>query len=319
MILATYLVLLTLCPGWQVVVDQNLEITEGGIEFIKDKEELVLFVYDDMAQYPPVPYVEGTDIVGTLTVGYGHTGTLSGSKQEVKDLIGQEITEEQANELFEADLKETQRIVNARIERHIALPKFIERFGKFEKDQLEDSAYDYLVITAFNKTGLNHAHITGNLLIGDFDKAHAKTVELYGKQSEGIIKRLEEQREYLDGIYEQEEPDEEEVIEDTPEDTVEVKEQEKDTPMNTVDTVEVDESKEKEFESQTPEQVGPYGYNRYVAKNQRYQQQIEEKEKSKQALKDKLEKTYNIPTANNEVSEPDMYDRIKRTFSGKFV
>jgi hypothetical protein len=48
MILATYLVLLTLCPGWQVVVDKNLEITEGGIEFIKDKEELVLFVYDDM-------------------------------------------------------------------------------------------------------------------------------------------------------------------------------------------------------------------------------------------------------------------------------
>ena len=115
MILATYLVLLTLCPGWQVVVDKNLEITESGIEFIKDKEELVLFVYDDMAQYPPVPYVEGTDIIGTLTIGYGHTGTLSGSKQEVKDLIGQEITEEKANELFEADLKETQRIVNARV------------------------------------------------------------------------------------------------------------------------------------------------------------------------------------------------------------
>ena len=319
MILATYLVLLTLCPGWQVVVDQNLVITEGGIEFIKDKEELVLFVYDDMAQYPPVPYVEGTDIVGTLTVGYGHTGTLSGSKQEVKDLIGQEITEEKANELFEADLKETQRVVNARVERHIALPKFIERFGKFEKDQLEDSAYDYLVITAFNKTGLNHAHITGNLLTGDFDKAHAKTVELYGKQSEGIIKRLAEQREYLDGIYEQEEPDEEEVIEDTPEDTVEVKEPEKDTPMNTVDTVEVDENKEQEFESQTPEQVGPYGYNRFRTTNNRYKEALEQKEKSKQELKDKLEKTYNIPTANNEVSEPDMYDRIKRTFSGKFV
>jgi hypothetical protein len=272
-----------------------------------------------MAQYPPVPYVEGTDIKGTLTIGYGHTGTLSGSKQAVKDLVGQEITEEQANELFEADLTETQRVVNARVERHIALPKFIERFGKFEKDQLEDSAYDYLVITAFNKTGLNHAHITGNLLIGDFDKAHAKTVELYGNQSEGIIKRLAEQREYLDGIYEPEEPDEEEVIEDTPEDDVEVKEPEKDTPMNTVDTVEVDENKEQEFKSQTPEQVGPYGYNRFRTTNNRYKEALEQKEKSKQELKDKLEKTYNIPTANNEVSEPDMYDRIKRTFSGKFV
>lgn len=311
MILATYLVLLTLCPGWQVVVDQNLEITEGGIEFIKDKEELVLFVYDDMAQYPPVPYVEGTDIVGTLTIGYGHTGTLSGSKQEVKDLIGQEITEEKANELFDADLKETQRVVNARVERHIALPKFIEKFGKFDKDQLEDSAYDYLVITAFNKTGLNHAHITGNLLIGNFDKAHAKTVELYGKQSEGIIKRLAEQREYLDGIYEPEEP-----VDDIVDDT---KEPEKDTPMDTVDTVKIDEDKEQEFKSQTPEQVGPYGYNRFRTIDSRYKEALEQKEKSKQELKDKLEKTYNIPTANNEVSEPDMYDRIKRTFSGKFV
>ncbi len=319
MISATYLVLLTLCPGWQVVVDQNLEITEGGIEFIKDKEELVLFVYDDMAQYPPVPYVEGTDIVGTLTIGYGHTGVLTGTQQAVIDLIGKEITEEEAEKLFEDDLAKAQEVVNKRIKRHIAIPKFIEKYGKFEVNELEDSAYDYLVITAFNRTGLNHASITGNLLTGNFDEAHAKVVELYGEQSEGINNRLSQQREYLDGIYEPEEPDEEEVIEDTPEDDVEGKEPEKDTPMNTVDTVEVDENKEQEFESQTPQQVGPYGYNRFRTTNNRYKEALEQKEKSKQELKDKLEKTYNIPTANNEVSEPDMYDRIKRTFSGKFV
>ena len=319
MILATYLVLLTLCPGWQVVVDQNLEITEGGIEFIKDKEELVLFVYDDLAQYPPVPYVEGTDIVGTLTIGYGHTGVLTGTQQAVIDLIGKEITEEEAEKLFEDDLAKAQEVVNKRIKRHIALPKFIEKYGKFEVNELEDSAYDYLVITAFNRTGLNHASITGNLLTGNFDEAHAKVVELYGEQSEGINNRLSEQRDYLDGIYEPEEPDEVEDVEEPVDDIVEdTKEPEKDTPMNTVDTVEVDESKEQEFKSQTPEQVGPYGYNRYVAKNIRYQEQIEEIEKSKQALKDKLEKTYNIPRANIEPSEPDMYDRIKRTFSGKF-
>jgi GH24 family phage-related lysozyme (muramidase) len=197
MILATCLALLTVCPGWLAVDNNNLHISEEGVQFIKEKEEPVLFVYDDLAGYPPEPYKEGDPIIGTLTIGYGHTGILTGDQDFVKELIGQTITEEEALELFNADLEEAQRIVNTRIDRHLKLPKFIEKYGTYTMQDIPAKVYDYLVITAFNRSGLNNANILGNLLINNIDKAHEITVEEYGNQIKGIRNRLKDQKEYL--------------------------------------------------------------------------------------------------------------------------
>ena len=205
MILATCLALLIACPGW-LQVDNELEITPEGIQFIKEKEEAVLFVYDDLAGYPPVPYKEGDPIVGTLTVGYGHTGILSGSTEYVKELIGETITQEEADKLFEQDLKAAGQVVTARIKRHLKLPNFVMKYGEYTINDIPDTVYDYLVITAFNQTGLNNANILGNLLIGNIDAAHDLTVKGYGEQIEGLDNRLQDQQSYAKGEYKVEEP-----------------------------------------------------------------------------------------------------------------
>ena len=47
MILATCLLLSTLCPGWLVDNEGDMTISPEGIEFIKEKETLRLEAYDD--------------------------------------------------------------------------------------------------------------------------------------------------------------------------------------------------------------------------------------------------------------------------------
>ena len=119
MILATYLVLLTLCPGWQVDNEQDMTISPEGIEFIKSKEKLELKAYDD-----------GT---GVQTIGYGHTGRSSGTTVQP----GSEITIEQAEQLLLDDLKEHELRVSNRM----------KNYGI----TLDQRAYDYMVIATFNR------------------------------------------------------------------------------------------------------------------------------------------------------------------------
>lgn len=70
-------------------------INEAGLNLLKSFEELRLVAYDDLR--PNYSLKEGDKILGTLTIGYGHTGP------DVK--IGQTITEEEAEDLLEADLR----------------------------------------------------------------------------------------------------------------------------------------------------------------------------------------------------------------------
>jgi|13_taG_2_1085334.scaffolds.fasta_scaffold16920_3 lysozyme len=120
MILATYLVLLTLCPGWQVVANEtDMTISPEGIEFIKSKEKLKLETYDD-----------GT---GVQTIGYGHTGKSSGTPVQP----GTVISEAEADQLLLDDLEEHQLRVNNRM----------NNFGV----KLDQKAFDYMVIATFNR------------------------------------------------------------------------------------------------------------------------------------------------------------------------
>ena len=314
MILATCLALLIACPGW-LQVDNELEITPEGIQFIKEKEELVLFVYDD-GIYPPEKYEEGQEVKGTLTIGYGHTGALKkGGKEAILELVGKDITKEEADELFEEDLQEVQRIVNTRIKRHLKLPKFIENYGMHKEKDIELRIVDYLVITAFNKTGLNDARILGHLINGNVDKAHALTVKGYGKQGAGIVKRLDDQKLFYLGEYDLED---EFIIDidiekedDQVEDDNEVKEQPESEDISSVPQVKIDEGKEELFESQVPKQAGPFTYTQFRTQDNRYQ--IEKD------LRNKFYKTYTDMPVQKENTGVDLYDRIKRTFSGKFV
>jgi lysozyme len=70
-------------------------IPSQAIALVKDKEKLVLFVYDD-AYYPPREVRAGDDIEGTLTAGYGHTG------HDVR--IGMVVTEAVADSWLSQDL-----------------------------------------------------------------------------------------------------------------------------------------------------------------------------------------------------------------------
>ena len=119
MILATCLLLSTLCPGWLVDNEGDMTISPEGIEFIKKKETLRLEAYDD-----------GT---GVQTIGYGHTGRSSGTPVQP----GTVITIEEAEQLLLDDLKEHQLRVNNRM----------NNFGV----KLDQITFDYMVIATFNR------------------------------------------------------------------------------------------------------------------------------------------------------------------------
>ena len=82
-----------------------MKISDAGIKFIKDHEGLVLFAYDDMdPRFIKKPVMPGDTVRGTLTIGYGHTGT------DVKP--GLRITASDADRLLDMDLELPQRWVS---------------------------------------------------------------------------------------------------------------------------------------------------------------------------------------------------------------
>ena len=70
-------------------------ITKGGMDLLRNFEGLILFAYDD-AVAPPKPVPTGGVVRGTLTIGYGHTGS------DVKP--GLKWTEQQANDALADDV-----------------------------------------------------------------------------------------------------------------------------------------------------------------------------------------------------------------------
>lgn len=93
------------------------KINAAGLALIKSFEGCVLYVYDDADKHDPHPIVmPGQAVVGTLTVGFGHTG------DDVKP--GLTITQAHADALLAADLAKFESGVNNMLARSINSNEF---------------------------------------------------------------------------------------------------------------------------------------------------------------------------------------------------
>lgn len=121
---------------------QKLSLSEKGKEFIKDKEGLKLKAYDIGD--------------GKITIGYGHTNS--------KYNMGDTITKEQADKLFDNDIK--------------YFENSIKRMFRQWKDnghnvKITQGMYDALVSMSYNMgiTGLRNSKFIYYVMYSDFDKA----------------------------------------------------------------------------------------------------------------------------------------------------
>lgn len=89
-------------------------------------EECVLYVYDDKVPKRHVggrlqyPEWDGGAVIGTLTIGFGHTDAAGGLKIEK----GLRITREEAGELLSADLAPCERAVNRLLKAEVTQHQF---------------------------------------------------------------------------------------------------------------------------------------------------------------------------------------------------
>jgi len=86
------------------------KISVDGVEFIKQFEAFVAFIYDD-AHHPPKEW-NGSPPDGTLTIGYGHTKAAA---DPIKMTKGLKITKDQALQILANDLAPDQAAVNAAV------------------------------------------------------------------------------------------------------------------------------------------------------------------------------------------------------------
>ena len=134
--------------------------SEKGIEFIKSYEALVLKAYDDRT--------------GAWTIGYGHTAGV---------MPGMEITESQAVEFLQADLKRFEESVN----RYVTVPLTQSFTFNLGAGALKRS-------TLLKK--LNCGDITG--AAGQFERF----VYAGGKVMRGLVRRRAAEKEiFLNGKY----------------------------------------------------------------------------------------------------------------------
>jgi lysozyme len=138
-----------------------MNISESGLELIKEHEALRLDAYQD--------------IVGVWTVGYGHTGA------EVKE--GLKITEDAANALLLSDVETAEKCINNCV-----------------SVQLTQGQFDALCSFVFNLgcTALRNSTLLRKLNAGDdVDAAHEfdKWNHAGGKVVAGLTKRRLEEKE----------------------------------------------------------------------------------------------------------------------------
>lgn len=84
------------------------KINAAGLALVEDFEKCFLFTYDDGAdEYPPIPFTGGAP-KGTLTNGWGHTGSDVHANQT--------ITQTEADGNLAADLAEAERETAAAVQ-----------------------------------------------------------------------------------------------------------------------------------------------------------------------------------------------------------
>lgn len=100
---------------------ENLSISEKGIDFLKELETLRLDAYDIKD--------------GKITIGWGHAEPISSSKYK----LGDKITKEQADRLFQDDIEKFEQEIKKRLQRWR------------QKVKLTQDMWDALVSIAYHK------------------------------------------------------------------------------------------------------------------------------------------------------------------------
>lgn len=152
-----------------------MKLSKRGLDFIKRWEGFVPFIYDDLVKVNG-RYVEwkGGKIIGTLTIGYGHTSAAAGKYPMV---VGTRITEERATQLLDDDLDPVEHYVN----RVVKVP-------------LTQGQFDALVSITFNfgQGNLQKSVLLARLNAGDYQGARA-AFDLYvyskGRRLRGLVER----------------------------------------------------------------------------------------------------------------------------------
>lgn len=159
---------------------QIMRISRKGLNFIKQWEGFVPYVYDDLVPARIIngrrTYVkwEGGRIIGTLTIGYGHTSAARG-KWPMH--AGSTITEAQATELLDVDLDPVEAYVN----KVVTVP-------------LTQGQFDSLVSITYNfgEGNLRKSVLLARLNAGDYRGARA-AFDLYvnskGRRLQGLVNR----------------------------------------------------------------------------------------------------------------------------------
>lgn len=149
--------------------------SKEGLDFIKGFETFVPFVYDDLV--PPVKgkYKEwnGGTLIGTPTIGYGHTDA---AKHPLKIRKGLRITEKEACEILAVDLADCEADVR-----------------RLVKKPLTQGQFDACSSFTFNCGPGNFKNIAARINRGDYNAARA-AFDLYVKSKGKYMRGLQRRR-----------------------------------------------------------------------------------------------------------------------------
>ena len=153
-------------------------IGSNGVELIKSFEELILYVYDDLAAKKKIngklktPEWDGSKPKGTLTIGYGHTNAAA---DPTKIKLGLRITEPQADQILANDLEPCQDQVN-----------------KLVKVALTSNQFDALCSFQFNTGLLKTSTLLKKLNAGKPEAVPAELMKFTmskGQKLAGLVRR----------------------------------------------------------------------------------------------------------------------------------
>lgn len=160
-----------------------MKTSKQGIDFIKGFESFVPYVYDDLVPAKKGVYREwrkGDPIVGTLTLGWGHTDAarykLPFRLKDVPD--GYRITQATADEILAVDLEECEEAV-----------------ARLVTKPLTQGQFDSLVSLTFNmgEGNLRKSSLLSKLNRGDYKGARA-AFDLYVKSKGQTLRGLQRRR-----------------------------------------------------------------------------------------------------------------------------
>jgi lysozyme len=180
-----------------------MKISKTGIDFIKGFESFVPWVYDDLRAPIRVngkrQYAEwqGERVIGTLTIGIGHTNA---AKHPLKIKQGLRVTEKEACEILDVDLDECEQAVRDQV-----------------KVPLTQGQFDACVSFVFNCGAGNFKNIAKRLNRGDYRGARA-AFDFYVKSKGKTLAGLQRRRDEEQALWDQRNiPPPDEIVEHTEE------------------------------------------------------------------------------------------------------